>query len=185
MNICFFGSARECVGQKYKEESFLLGKEMAKRGHTLVFGGGGKGLMGAVARGVKEGGGKIIGVIPRFFSEDNLEEAFCHCTELRECDTMSERKQIMESLADAFIIAPGGVGTYDEFFEVLCNKQLARHNKPIALINTDGFYEESEIMMTRAIEKGFVAENCRLLYRVFVDYNEALSFLEASGEVKK
>ena len=93
------------------------------------------GLMGAAARGVKSGGGYILGVIPKFFDEERVEAICDFCDELIQPDTMRQRKQLMEDNADAFIIVPGGIGTYEEFFEILTLKQLCRHNKPIALYN--------------------------------------------------
>ena len=170
MKICLFGSASDKIDRTYIEKTELLGQEMAKRGHSLVFGGGARGLMGAAARGIKKGGGEIVGVIPKFFEDE--------CTELILCDTMNERKQIMEDLADAFIITPGGIGTYDEFFEVLTNKQLGRHEKPIALYNIEGFYDELEAMMYTATNKRFIKANCRMLYMVFTDVEEMFGYIE-------
>ena len=89
--------------------------------------------MGAVARGVREKDGKILGVIPSFFSEETIEVIYDKCDKLIETETMRQRKQIMDENADAFVVVPGGIGTLEEFFEILTLKQLLRHNKPIAL----------------------------------------------------
>ena len=178
MKICLFGSASNRIDPIYIEKTEKLGREIARRGHTLVFGGGGNGLMGAAARGVKAAGGEIIGVIPRFFEDQKIEAAYEDCTELILCDTMNERKQIMEDLADAFLITPGGIGTYDEFFEVLTNKQLGLHEKPIAVYNIDGFYDELETMMYKAMNKRFIKANCRMLYMTFTDREEMLGYIE-------
>lgn len=178
MKICLFGSASNRIDPIYIEKTEKLGREIAERGHTLVFGGGGNGLMGAAARGVKAAGGEIIGVIPRFFEDQKIEAAYEDCTELILCDTMNERKQIMEDLADAFLITPGGIGTYDEFFEVLTNKQLGLHEKPIAVYNIDGFYDELETMMYKAMNKRFIKANCRMLYMTFTDREEMLGYIE-------
>ncbi len=178
MKICLFGSASNKIDWFYIEETEKLGREIAKRGHSLVFGGGENGLMGAAARGVKECGGEIIGVIPKFFEDEKIEAAYSDCTKLVLCDTMNERKQIMEDYADAYIIAPGGIGTYDEFFEVLTNKQLGRHEKPIAIYNLAGFYDELETMMYHAMSQRFIKANCRMLYMTFTDPDEMFGYLE-------
>ena len=135
MKICVFGAASSLIDPAYIEKVEELGREMVKRGHSLVFGGGARGLMGAVARGVRAEGGYIFGVIPKFFEEEDVEVAFRQCDELIKPDTMRERKQLMEDNADAFIIVPGGIGTFEEFYEILTLKQLCRHNKPIAIYN--------------------------------------------------
>ena len=178
MKICLFGSASNKIDPIYIEKTEELGREMARRGHSLVFGGGGNGLMGAAARGVKEMDGEIIGVIPKFFEDEQIEAAYTDCTKLILCDTMNERKQVMEDLADAFLITPGGIGTYDEFFEVLTNKQLGRHEKPIALYNIEGFYDELETMMYHAMNKRFIKANCRMLYMSFTDPDEMFGYIE-------
>ena len=84
----------------------------------------------------------------------------------------------MEDLADAFVITPGGIGTYDEYFEVLTNKQLDRHEKPIAVYNIEGFYDELDAMIGVAIDKRFIKENCRKLYKIFDDPEEMLDYVE-------
>ena len=129
MKICVFGAASSLIDPAYIEKVEELGREMVKRGHSLVFGGGARGLMGAVARGVRAEGGYIFGVIPKFFEEEDVEVIFRQCDELIKPDTMRERKQLMEDNADAFIIVPGGIGTFEEFYEILTLKQLCRHNK--------------------------------------------------------
>lgn len=135
MKICVYGASSPTIDPKYIEMVEKMGEEMALRGHSLVFGGGANGLMGAAARGVKKGKGYIVGVIPKFFNEENIEAVYDECDELIEPDTMRQRKQIMEDNADAFIITPGGIGTFEEFFEILTLKQLCRHNKPIVIYN--------------------------------------------------
>ena len=179
MKVCVFGAASPTIDEKYKKKVYELGKEIVKRGHSLVFGGGGSGLMGAVADGVKSENGYIFGVIPDFF-EDEYVEAICgFCDELIMPETMRERKQIMEDNADAFIIVPGGIGTFEEFFEVLTLKQLCRHSKPIAIYNIDGYYNEMEHMMKVSMSKNFVKERVGDLYIVTEDVDEIFNYLEA------
>ena len=184
MRICVYGAASPTIDPEYIRKVEDLGREMAKRGHDLVFGGGGNGLMGAAARGVRDGGGHIIGVIPKFFDEENVEEICDFCDELIQPDTMRQRKQIMEDNADAFIVVPGGIGTFEEFFEILTLKQLCRHNKPIALYNIRGYYDELNRMMEASMAKNFVRENCADLYATIDDPAELLRYIETPvGEV--
>lgn len=179
MRICVYGAASPTIDKEYIEKVENLGREMVKRGHSLVFGGGGNGLMGAAARGVKAENGHILGVIPKFFRQEEVEAICDFCDELIEPDTMRERKQIMEDNADAFIVAPGGIGTYEEFFEILTSKQLCRHNKPIAVYDIDGFYKEMDEAMRSAIDKSFIKENCLELYKMSEDLDEIFAYIEA------
>lgn len=179
MRICVYGAASPTIDPKYISLVEEMGKEMVKRGHCLVFGGGGNGLMGAAARGVKAMNGHIIGVIPKFFENENVEEIFSFCDELIQPDTMRQRKQIMEDNADAFIVVPGGIGTFEEFFEILTSKQLCRHNKPIAVYNLLGYYNEINHAMQMAMEKNFIKKNCKELYYTSDDLSEIFAYLEA------
>jgi uncharacterized protein (TIGR00730 family) len=179
MKICVYGAASQTIDKEYIEKVENLGREMVSRGHSLVFGGGGHGLMGAVARGVRDKGGHILGVLPKFFKKDNVEVLCDFCDELIEPDTMRERKQIMEDNADAFIITPGGIGTFEEFYEILTLKQLCRHNKPIAIYNIKGYYNEIETAFSASIEKGFIKSSCRELYLISEDLDEIFGYIEA------
>ena len=164
MNICVYGAASDDIAPIYMEQIEILGAEIAARGHGLVFGGGAHGLMGAAARGAAAQGGKIIGVAPHFFKTDGI--LFPHCTELIRTETMRERKEKMEQLSDAFIMAPGGIGTFEEFFEILTLRQLGRHNKPIGILNVRGYYDPMQAMMDRAIAEGFLSKTCLQLYTI-------------------
>ena len=178
MKICVFGAASPKIDKDYIRRVEALGEEMVKRGHSLVFGGGGNGLMGAAARGVQSRGGYIVGVIPSFFENENIEAVFEYCDEVVETATMRERKQIMEDRSDAFIIVPGGIGTFEEFFEIMTLRQLCRHNKPIALYNINGYYNELNAMMQAAVDKGFVRSAVDALYKTTDDIDELFEFLE-------
>ena len=115
MNICVYGASSKVLDKSYTDAGVELGKLMAGHGHSLVFGGGCGGLMGAVADGMHQKGGYIKGVSPRYFDVDGI--LFEHCDELIMTDTMRERKQIMEDSSDAFITTPGGTGTFEEFLK--------------------------------------------------------------------
>lgn len=178
MRICVYGAASPTIDQEYIDKVEKMGQMMADRGHSLVFGGGANGLMGAAARGVRAGGGYILGVIPKFFGDEAVEAIYDDCNKLIEPDTMRERKQIMEDNADAFIITPGGIGTFEEFFEILTLKQLCRHNKPIAIYNIKGYYNEIETVLETAMAKNFIRENCMDLYKISEDLNELFAYIE-------
>lgn len=179
MRICVYGAASPTIDKEYIDRVEVLGAELASRGHSLVFGGGGNGLMGAAARGVKSRGGEILGVIPKFFRNENVEAICEFCNTLIEPDTMRERKQIMEDNSDAFIVVPGGIGTFEEFFEILTLKQLCRHSKPIAIYNINGYYDGLNAFMANAIEKSFIKDNCLGLYKTTDDLDELFEYIEA------
>ena len=125
--------------QEYIEQAQEMGRELARRGLTLVYGGGCVGLMGTIADAVLAEGGKVIGVIPGFLADKEL--AHKGCTELHIVETMHQRKLLMADLAEGFVAMPGGFGTLEELFEVLTWGQLGLHGKPVGLLNTLGFYD--------------------------------------------
>lgn len=183
MNICVFGAASSEIDDKYIKAVEIMGESLAKAGHNLVFGAGGQGLMGAAARGFKKGKSNITGIIPEFFKDADIEAIYEHCDELIYTDTMRERKAKMEDMADAFIIVPGGIGTFEEFFEVLTLKQLGRHKKTIAIYNIDGYYDAMEAMLERSVNEHFIRENCQLLYSCFSDLQSMIDYLEADIQI--
>ncbi len=183
MKICVFGAASPKIDSMFIKETEAMGAELAKRGHELVFGGGGNGLMGAAARGAKNAGGEVIGIIPKFFEDENIEALFEGCDDLIETDSMRDRKMIMEEMSDAFVIVPGGIGTFEEFFEVLTLKQLRRHDKPIAIYNIAEYYNELESVMTTSMMKGFINENCKSLYKFVYNTEELFKYVEETDGV--
>lgn len=176
MNICVYGASSNDINKSFITAAETLGKKMAQRSHTLVYGAGGGGVMGGTARGVTAGGGKIIGIVPSFFNVDGM--LYDKCDELIKTSTMRERKQLMEEKSDAFIMSPGGIGTFDEFFEMLTLKQLSRHTKAIAVFNVNGYYDGLIELMENAISENFIKAECRELYRVFSDIDEMLDYIE-------
>ncbi len=185
MKICVFGAASTEIDQSYIDAVEAFGEKMAKRGHALVFGAGGNGLMGAAARGVTAGGGEIYGVIPHFFRTETIEAIYDKCTELIFTETMAERKAKMEDLADAFVIVPGGIGTFEEFFQVLTLKQLGRHTKPIAIYDVNGYYEKMEALLDESIKKGFVSRVCEEIYFYSADGDQILDYVENDDQRKR
>lgn len=178
MNICVYGASSNVIAQTYIDAGEQLGLAMAKRGHGLVFGGGASGMMGAAARGMTQGGGRIIGVAPRFFDVDGI--LYPDCTEFVFTDTMRERKSIMEEKADAFIMTPGGIGTFEEFYEILTLRQLGRHQKPIAILNVDDYYRPLIQMQEQAIRQKFMRPECEKLCAWFDDPEKLLDYLETT-----
>ncbi|MBR2133679.1 MAG: TIGR00730 family Rossman fold protein [Eubacterium sp.] len=178
MKICIFGAASNRIDKVYIESVESFSKELAQRGHSLVFGAGKDGVMGAAARGFTEGKGKLYGVIPKFFNDFDIEVKYDKCTELIFTENMRERKAKMEELADAFLIAPGGIGTFEEFFEVLTLKQLGRHSKPIAVYNVNGYYDEMYTMLDMTIKQGFLNEECRDIFFMSDDREKLVYYLE-------
>ena len=176
MRICVYGASSNVIDPAYLQAGEALGQAMAKRGHSLVFGGGAQGLMGAVARGMTAKNGKILGVAPRFFDVDGI--LYQECSEFIYTDTMRERKAIMEDRADAFIMTPGGVGTFEEFYEIVTLRQLGRHHKPIAVLNTNQYYAPLMEMWEQAIRQNFMKPACRQLFSMFEDPELLLDALE-------
>lgn len=179
MRICVFGAASKTIEERYTKPVEKLGEELGRRGHTLVFGAGSTGEMGAVARGFKSAGSTIHGVVPEFFKDDLADFVNWDCDELTLTETMRERKSIMEDLADAFVIAPGGAGTFEELFEVFTLKQLGRHRKPIVLYNINGYYDKMNDLLEYAITEEFIQPACRELYIITDDINELIDYIES------
>lgn len=163
-NICVFGSSSEKIDKEYLSTAESLGKALAKNGLGVIFGAGRYGVMGAVARGVKAENGTLIGVSPEFFVDMDVLEN--NCTELIITDTMRERKAIMEDRADGFVICAGGIGTFEEFFEVITLKQLGRHSKPIIIYNVNGYYNPMLEMMNSSVKQCFMSDNVNKLYSI-------------------
>ncbi|MBR2614675.1 MAG: TIGR00730 family Rossman fold protein [Clostridia bacterium] len=185
MRICVYGAASPVIDEEYIKKVEEFGKELVERGHSLVFGGGGNGLMGAVARGVREKDGKILGVIPSFFSEETIEVIYDKCDKLIETETMRQRKQIMEENADAFVVVPGGIGTLEEFFEILTLKQLLRHNKPIALYNILGYYNEVFSVLKAATHKRFTKDTVYDLFFISDDPQKVFEYVEKPDQKQR
>mgnify|MGYP001067407205 CR=1 FL=1 len=178
MKICIFGAASAHIDNTYITAVETLGEKLAKRGHSLVFGAGATGLMGAAARGFKKGGGFVHGVIPKFFGEEQVEVIYDDCDKMTYTDSMAERKKVMEDEADAFIIAPGGIGTFEEFFEVLTLKQLGRHSKAIVMYNILNYYDELEKLMSTVAERKFITFKCNEIYDCLSDVDEIIGYIE-------
>ena len=176
MNICVYGASSKTIDAQFTDAGHALGYLLAQHGYGLVFGGGDNGMMGAVARGTHDGGGRIIGIAPRFFNVDGV--LYPHCDELIYTDTMRERKQKMEDLSGAFIVSPGGIGTFEEFFEILTLKQLGRTKKPLVILNTAGYYDDMLNMMRHTVEINFISAKTLDLIGIVDTPEQAIDYIE-------
>ena len=154
-----------------------LGHALADRGIALVYGGGSIGLMGECARAAKERGGRVIGIITTKLMD--LEQGWSGCDEFVVVDTMQQRRRILMDRADGYVVLPGGLGTYEEFFEVLVARQLGDHHKPIAIVNHDGYYDPLVAMIEHGIEHRFVRPAVRGVLSVVNTGTEAIDALLA------
>lgn len=157
----------------FKEQAYELGKTLAKQNIELVYGGANVGLMGAVANGVMENGGKAIGVLPTFLKK--VEIAHENLTELILVETMHQRKTKMDELSDGIVTLPGGFGTLEEFFEMLTWAQLGLHKKPISILNINGFFDELLSLIQTMVNKGFLKQMNQEMLIVSDDIDDLLN----------
>ena len=158
-----------------------MGRLIAEAGHTVVFGGGADGLMGACARGAKAVGGRIVGIAPRMFNEPGI--LLPECDELILTDSMSARKEKMFSESEAFLALPGGIGTMDEFFEAITLRQLGLLQGTIVLLNTLGFYAPLVAYLEQMAEQGFMSHSCLKLVHLCDTPEAALEALQTPDEL--
>ncbi len=178
---CVYGGASDHIDEKLRNEINKLGKVIARSGYSLVYGAGATGCMGAVARGVTEGGGYVMGISPHFISR--FEEIY-DCDNTVMVDTMSERKTLMEKHADVFFIAPGGIGTMDELFQVLTLRYLERISAPIVILNLDGFYDSLLKLIEDIVKFGAAKESLFDLFEVVTSVDDE-RLVEILTEIKK
>lgn len=176
MKICIYGASSDAIDKSFIDAGEFLGETIALNNHSVVFGGGAAGLMGAVARGAHSENGEIIGICPSFFNVDGA--LFTDCTEMIYTETMRERKQLLDEMSDAFIITPGGIGTFDEFFEIYTLRQLAVHKKPIAIYNTNGYYDPLVDMLNNAVNKNFMPSSNMDLLFISNNAQEIINYIE-------
>ncbi|HET7535217.1 MAG TPA: TIGR00730 family Rossman fold protein [Candidatus Didemnitutus sp.] len=175
-SLCVYCASSDRVDPKYFAAATAVGRAMAQRQWTLVYGGGKTGLMGAVARGVKENGGRVVGVIPEFMKVREL--AFDEADELISVLTMRERKMLMETRADAFLALPGGWGTLEEILEILTLAHLEVLRKPIVIFNQDGYYDDLLRLCERIIAEKFMHATIRGKFGVANTVEEIFPLLE-------
>jgi len=189
LSVAVFCGSRFGARPVYREAAMELGQGLAERGLRLVYGGGNVGLMGTVADATLRAGGSVLGVIPEFLrAREVMHEGVL---DLVVTDSMHERKRIMFAAADAFVVMPGGLGTFDEMMEIMTWKQLSLHAKPIWLVDVAGWADQLVGSIKRAIEEGFADPGAADLFRVVPDVATVLARLETlepvagTGEVSR
>jgi uncharacterized protein (TIGR00730 family) len=175
--LCVFCGASFGRRPAYRLAAQRLGELLALRGITLVYGGGNVGLMGALADACLAGAGRVIGVMPRALAEKEI--AHNGLTEMHVVGSMHERKALMADMADAFLILPGGFGTWDEFCEALTWSQLGLQKKACAFLNVEGYYDALLALAERAADDGFIRDEHRELLLVDSDVEKLLNRLES------
>ncbi|CAJ1226499.1 cytokinin riboside 5'-monophosphate phosphoribohydrolase [Levilactobacillus zymae] len=155
-NVCVFCGSNHGLDPAFKQQTEALGHYLAAHHHPVVYGGGKEGLMGTIAESTMAAGGEVIGIIPTFLKQMDLAET--NVTKLIETATMDERKDEMLRQADAFIVLPGGFGTFEEFTTMLSWSQLNVHQKPIALFNINHYFDSLVEMMQTCCDQGFAPQ---------------------------
>jgi cytokinin riboside 5'-monophosphate phosphoribohydrolase len=173
--ICVYSSSSKSIAPSYFDIAAELGREIALKKNTLLFGGGTLGLMGATAAAVHLHGGKVIGVIPEALNQKGV--VYETCDELIVTKGLRERKSIMDARSDAFIALPGGYGTLEELLEIITLKQLKYHNRPIVILNGDGFYDFLIKQFDEIIGQSFAKPENKMLYHVTSSVVDALDYI--------
>jgi uncharacterized protein (TIGR00730 family) len=155
-SLCVYCGSRTGAAPGFAAAAAEVGRWIGEQGGQLVYGGGNNGLMGVVADATLAAGGRVVGVIPNTLVE--REVANFECTELHVVDNMHQRKHMMAERADAFLALPGGIGTFEELFEVWTWKQLGYHDKPLGLLNTDGYYDPLLDFLQSSVRHGFMSD---------------------------
>ena len=174
-SLCVYCGSRPGSEPAYAETARAVGAWIGHHGGQLVYGGGHNGLMGVLADSAAGAGARVVGIIPRSMVE--REWARTACDELIVVDTMHERKRLMMERADAFLALPGGIGTFEEFFEAWAWRQLQFHDKPVGLLNLNGYYDRLLEFMTDTVQEGFVSDWQMDLIRVGADPESLLPLL--------
>ena len=179
-SVCVYCGSRPGADTGFADVARQTGQWIGAHGGQLVYGGGNNGLMGMVADATLAAGGRVVGVIPKALVEK--EWAKLDCTELHVVDTMHDRKRMMAERADAFLALPGGIGTFEELFEVWTWRQLGYHDKPVGLLNTSGYYDELLAFLKSSVRHGFMSDWQMGLLRTGTDARTLLpELVQAAG----
>ena len=166
-SVCVYCGARDGAKKSYKAAAEAMGNAIAREGWRLVYGAGDVGLMGAVARAAQEAGADVFGVIPEHLMRREVGKT--DLSRFVVTETMHERKKVMFTNSDAIVVLPGGAGSLDEFFEVLTWRQLGLHDKPVLILNIDGYWDPLVTLLDHVIAQGFADPGLRGLYEVVGD----------------
>jgi uncharacterized protein (TIGR00730 family) len=181
-SVCLFCGSSDAADPAYTEAARAFGEQTARAGWRLVYGGGGVGLMGASARAAHAAGGRVLGVMPGFLrSRERLFDE----VETLVVPSMHERKTIMYDQSDAFVVAPGGVGTLEEVIEVLSWKRLDLHGKPVIFLNLNGFWEPLLAVLDHSISEGMTPESFRQAWTVSDTVEDAIHAMQASDTMAR
>ncbi|MBA4807468.1 TIGR00730 family Rossman fold protein [Brevundimonas sp.] len=177
-SVCLFCGSSDRADPTYTEAARAFGKATAEAGWRLVYGGGGVGLMGASARGAHEAGGRVVGIMPAFLrSRERLFDE----VETVIVTSMHERKQLMYDQSDAFVVAPGGIGTLEEVVELLSWKRLDLHQKPVVFLNLNGFWEGFFALMRHSVDEGMTPAAFLDAWTVASSVEEAMDLIQVGG----
>lgn len=179
ITVCVFCGSRPGTNPGWSLASSQLGSEIARHGWRLVFGGGGGGLMGDLARGALAANGNVIGIIPSFLTE--AEAVIQNLAELYVVESMVARKEMMIDLSDVLVVLPGGIGTIEELFEVWTGNHVKAYNKPILLVNLNGFYDLLLQFVQQQFDDGFLIERHFSYITVVNTIPEAIAFLQVKA----
>lgn len=179
-SLCVYCGSRLGTQPAFVNAAHAVGHWIGKHKGQLVYGGGKNGLMGIVAQATLQAGGRVVGIIPQALVDLEVAETNCH--ELMVVDTMHERKRHMASRADAFVALPGGIGTFEEFFEIWTWRQLGYHNKPVGLLNIDDYYTPLLSFLDSSVRHDFLSTRQMDLIRVCRDWEQLLpDLIQAAG----
>jgi uncharacterized protein (TIGR00730 family) len=178
--LCVYCGSSNRVPDSHKQAAERFGRGLAAAGCRLVYGGGRVGLMGIVADAMIRGGAEVIGIIPEFLHD--FEVGHTGVTRLEVVDSMHTRKRRMAELADAFVVLPGGLGTLDEMFEIVTWRQLGLHQKPVVLVNQDGYWSGLLAMIDSMCATGYLRQEHLALIQVVGDVDAVLPALERAGQ---
>ena len=172
MRICVYAASSSQVHQEHQQAAYALGQQLALNGHSLVYGGGSQGLMGAVADGALTHGGEVIGILPKFMAD--LEWGHPGLTELRLVEDMRERKHLLLTGSDAVVALPGGCCTLEELFEAITLKRLGIYFNPIVLLNSRNYYQPLQTFMQQVIDEKFMAVEHGAMWSLVDSVDEVL-----------
>lgn len=174
--VTVFLSSTTKVDAVYFDAATAMGRAIAAEGWTLVYGGNHIGCMGALADGARAGGGRVVGITPQFFIDRGVADTACD--ELLVTQNMRDRKHLLEQRADAFVALPGGLGTFEELFEIIVGRQLGLHAKPVVLLNVNEYYTPLLQLIERGVEQRFVREEGRQLLQVATTVEGVIALLK-------
>lgn len=175
MKVCIYGSSSEKTPKVFIDVGYELGLKLALNNHSIIFGGGNDGMMGAVARGVFDNGGKITAISPEWITE--FDAPFENYTEKIITDTLDERKNLFLEKSDVFIVLPGGLGTLDEFFGIIALKYLNRHSKKVILFNINHCYDKLIEALQDMNDMDLIREDCLNFFDIANSIDEVLQIL--------